>query len=81
MHAVALAVTVASAQENRDLTDRAYGAGMAEADKIFEALMFDALARANQLRTRYAAIEARIELDSIVGGSFAALVDAEMQSK
>jgi len=76
----ALSTTAATAKENRDLTDRAYRAGMAEADKIFEALLFDALARANQLRTRYAAIEARIHLDSIVGGSFASLVDSELSS-
>ena len=77
----ALANTADSARENRDLTDRAYRAGMAEAEKIFEALMFDALARANQLRTRFRAIEARIHLDSIVGGSFAALVDTELGGK
>ncbi len=30
------------------------------------------------MRSRYSAIEARINLDSIVGGSFAALVDSEL---
>ena len=75
---IALTATVDSAKENRDLTDRAYRAGMTEADKIFEALMYDALARASRLRTRFSAIEARIHLDSIVGGSFAALLDSEL---
>lgn len=70
-----MAQAVASARENRDLTDRAYRAGMTDADKIFEALIMDALARAQKLKVQYDAVAARIALDAAVGEGFTKLLE------
>ena len=74
----AMQAACSTAAENRELTDRAYRAGMAEADEIFRALVVDALSRATQLKTQYDAVTARIELDAAVGTGFTNLLANEL---
>ncbi len=76
----ALGSAAETAAENRDLTDRAYRAGMAEADEIFRALIMDALSRAQGLKARYDAVRARIELDAAVGAGFSDLLADALQT-
>ncbi|MEZ5326412.1 MAG: TolC family protein [Verrucomicrobiales bacterium] len=67
-----VATAAESATENRSLTERAYRAGMAEADKVFESLLMDAMARASEKRVQFEAIEAKLEIDITVGSQVSA---------
>ncbi len=75
-----LGSAVATAKENRNLTERAYRAGMTEADKIFEALMIESFMQAQRQRVRYEAVESRIGLDSVVGRGFAEFLSGAFQT-
>jgi len=69
------------AAENELLTEKAYAIEMAETDDLFEAIFHRTNFRGRAIESHYEALEARSEIDAIVGGAFADLVSELMEGR
>jgi outer membrane protein len=64
-----------AAQENRDLTSRAYQNELVETEKVIRAQLFEALMTAQYLKTRYDHVELESQISLVVGKEIAARVN------
>jgi outer membrane protein TolC len=72
----ALAEAARSAEENRDLTERAYQAEMADPKDVLEAQLLESVMKAGNEKVLFDHAEARSRLDLVVGTSLEKLLDA-----
>jgi outer membrane protein len=56
-----------AAEENRSLNERAYSAGLVDTKDVIEAQIMESLMKAQYQKARYDHLEARANLDFIVG--------------
>jgi outer membrane protein len=64
-----------AAQENRDLTTRAYQNELVETEKMIRAQLMEALMSAQHYKTRYDLVTLRSRLDLLVGSAVLAKID------
>jgi len=66
-----------AAQENRDLTSRAYQSELVETEKVIRAQLFEALMSAQYLKARYDLVAIESQISLVVGQEVAARVNAK----
>ena len=64
-----------SAEENRSLNERAYQEELVETKDVIEAQLMESLMKAQHLKTLYDHLEARANLDFVVGKEVTALIE------
>jgi outer membrane protein TolC len=62
---------MAAAEENRDLTSRAYENDLVETEKVIRAQLFEALMKAQHLKTRYDKLAIESQISVVVGKEIA----------